>query len=176
MSAFVVDREHVVYLLAAAAEFNRGGTKFSWYWRKQWREFTTTGWDQPPRTLEVGTMLWEENIKSVLYRYDDCTRANMPGPCGEDFKLRKGDLLQHQCPEWSYAIDPVQVLSSCTRYEYQACEHPGWKRSQALAFIEALRAKAVRALPGYDAAEDWPGRRAKMLRARKAREAVEAGA
>jgi len=47
---------------------------------------------------------------------------------------------------------PVAVLKACDGYEYQACEHPGWEASEAHAYINALRRRAIHALPGYDEA------------------------
>jgi hypothetical protein len=41
-------------------------------------------------------------------------------------------------------------LKAISCYEYQSCEHPGWRKSEAHAFCEALRDMAIGCLPGYD--------------------------
>ena len=51
-----------------------------------------------------------------------------------------------------HPADPVAVLKALDCYEYQACEDGGWEASEALAFCEALRHRAVGRLPGYEAA------------------------
>ena len=47
------------------------------------------------------------------------------------------------------AVEPVVVLGALACYEYQSCEHPGWKTSEAYEFCDALRHKMIRMLPGY---------------------------
>jgi len=47
---------------------------------------------------------------------------------------------------------PVITLSLISCYEYQSCEHPEWRTSEARAICEALRKLAIRNLPGYDEA------------------------
>jgi hypothetical protein len=104
-----------------------------------------------------------------MYRYPEATRHNLPGPCDEDFKLMARDIEgnEHR-PAFRYDLNPVQVLKSCNCYEYQTCEHPGWKRSQAHTFIETLKATAIRKLAGYEKADwGWPGRLAKIESARR---------
>ena len=46
-------------------------------------------------------------------------------------------------------FDPVKILAAINCYEYQACEHPEWKTSEARDFCEALRDRMIRMLPGY---------------------------
>jgi hypothetical protein len=46
-------------------------------------------------------------------------------------------------------FEALQVLKACACYAYQSCEHSGWEASEAHAFIQALKDKAVRTLPGY---------------------------
>jgi hypothetical protein len=87
---------------------------------------------------QVGAMLWAENRRSVNHRY------------AED--------------EWEapYVFDrlpgspaPVDTLKAIDGYEYQSCEHPEWRRSEAFAFCEALRGRVIHHLPGYHASEAW---------------------
>ncbi len=83
MSAFMVDREHIAYLVTAASRM---------------------GLQANP---EVGQMLWNENRYSVEHRYPDCLETGgYPGPIGETFVYDE----HHASRE---PIDPVQVLAGC---------------------------------------------------------------
>lgn len=148
MSAYVVDRDHVRYLVTAATSRRlhpgHSGLCLRWRHNGTWEELH---YSTPKREAEVGQMLWDECIASVLHRYSDCDRSEMPGPIGEDFAYST-----HK--PWHASIDPVQVLKACDCYEYQSCEHPGWPESSASAFIESLRTAAWQALPGYEDA-NW---------------------
>jgi hypothetical protein len=48
--------------------------------------------------------------------------------------------------------DPLIVLSALACYEYQSCGTRTWTISPARAFCDALRHRAIAALPGYPAA------------------------
>ena len=146
MSAYVVEREHISYLVAAAESRKIGcpyGGHFSWYHKNKGRT------ELNGNSVEVGQMLWDECVKSVSYRYPDDDITSLPGPIGEDFIFKKKDLNRL----FFHNFDPVQVLKSCSCYAYQSCEHPQWEESEAFSFIEALKDYAVSALPGYEEAE-----------------------
>ncbi len=121
MSAFMVDREHIAYLVTAASKLG----------------LTTS----PEAKTKVGQMLWNENRYSVEHRYPDCLETgNYPGPIGETFVYEKHRASRKP-------INPVQALKACHGYEYQSCEHPGWPASEARAFIDKLRARAIPGSP-----------------------------
>lgn len=148
MSAYIVDREHIRYLVSMAMHICiANGDTFRWYHNGQ--SFALNRGDRD-HASSVGQMLWDENIRSIQSCYPD-TRENMrnaPGPIGETF------IYAHSsdwCPSAKFSA--VQVLKACACYEYQSCEHDGWKDSQACAFIHALKELAIRTLPGWDAAE-----------------------
>ena len=151
MSAFVVDREHISYLVAAAESRTIGsryGDSFSWYHKKSGNRISLND-----NTRKVGQMLWNQNIKSVKYCYPDCEGNDLPGPIGEDFNFHSTDLTG----KWFFrSFDPVQVLKSCKCYAYQSCEDPEWEESEAFNFIESLQDSAISALPGYEEAK-WGG-------------------
>lgn len=148
MSAFVCDRDHIAYL----ASFCRIDWDFSYYWNKEWH-FVNTSED----ALLLGQKLWDENITSVLYRYSDRTREDIPGPIGEDFVLNLEDLF---CDNFN----PVQVLKACICLEYQSCEHAEYEGSEAYAILKTIQARAIRCLPGYKEAK-WgaPKRHSKAV-------------
>jgi hypothetical protein len=81
----------------------------------------------------AGQMLWDENFRSVNYRYTE----------------------EKSAPAYSFKrnlqpIDPIVVLKQISCYEYQSCEHSDWESSEAKAFCSALQGKMISWLPGYD--------------------------
>ena len=153
MSAFVVGREHIRFLVSAARSPRIVQyAPFSYYWNGQRHQLPM---NDREAAAKAGQLLWNENIRSVEGRYPDCVGKpeNMPGPVDEVF------IYAHS-RDWTGNLEPVQVLKACNCYEYQSCEHEGWKTSEARAFIEALRSEAIRALPGYETAQ-WEVREAR---------------
>lgn len=88
---------------------------------------------------EVGRMLLLENYKSVYHRYDSGPKVELEEP--------------YSYHPTRFKKDPVQVLKAISCLEYQSCEHPDWKNSEAKAFCEALKDRAIENLPGYDGAK-----------------------
>lgn len=110
MSAYIVDRNHIRYLVSAAVQ------------RKCFKGMSAT---------KLGQMLWDECIKSVSYRYPGETTDTLPGPCGESFKYR------HKV--WVGEIEDNQLLESVKCYQYQSCEHPEWETSSAIEVCYKLK-------------------------------------
>lgn len=149
MSAYVVNRDHIWFLVEAAAghvlnENNPNAGGLSWYFNGHRHEIPHSFHQ---RQAEVGQMLWDENVKSVSHRYPDCDGKELPGPIDCDFQYG-----QHDSKAFA-RISAVAVLKACDGYEYQSCEHPGWESSEAHSFLESLRHRAIGALPGYDDAQ-----------------------
>lgn len=88
---------------------------------------------------EVGRMLWDENHRSVNYRYRETTPT--PDYSFEGIEARLDDTV-------------VGVQVAC--YEYQSCEHPGWETSRARELCSLL-ADAICARNGWESADDAPG-------------------
>ena len=84
----------------------------------------------------VGNMLLEQNIRGVNSLYD------IEGEAETMYAFEVSRV----------SLDPVQVLKALKCYEYQACNDPGWKGSEAWAFCDALRRLAIARLPGYEQA------------------------
>jgi hypothetical protein len=116
------------------------GETFRWYWQGKSYELRAGDMDEAVR---VGQMLWDECIKSVRYRYPDDDHGQLPGPVGESFVFERRDLRT------LLGLDLPQVFMSCDCYDYQTCEHEDYEQSEAWAFLQALRARAWRSLPGY---------------------------
>lgn len=152
MSAFVVEPTHVDALVSAGLSWRIGCSDLRWFWPELDRSEDMDALRGKTRELtfdsagRVASMLYTECYVSVRYRYDSPAHEEMPG------------LIDMPRPdEYVFAImngtpDPVVVLKALSCYEYQACEHPGWLSSEARQFCDALRHRAIRALPGYDAA------------------------
>jgi hypothetical protein len=139
MSAFVVNKEHIDYLVHAAkrAEMRTApmpdGTE----------RFVDTEGD------DIGRMLWQENVTSVYYRYEP------GGEAGEYFRSCgfEDDIANYSCPAFPQKrFDPVVALKAIECYEYQSCEHNGWKTSAAKQFCDDLRNALIWELPGIEQA------------------------
>lgn len=143
MSAYICDRDHILYLVAAAVSHNLEphGT-FRWFHDGRWHELPS---DDYERAADVANMLWRENVASVSARYPNESSATLPGPCQENFVIEPADF-----PGAFTAFDLVQVIKAFDCFEYQSCEHKTWQTSEAHAFVAALRRAAWHALPGYE--------------------------
>jgi hypothetical protein len=131
MSASIVDHEHIHVLLWAAAKSVPPNGPMSWYYDNPIR-CNRVNPDGSNRD-ELGQMLLDENAASInhLYRRDDSAAR-----------------YTHRRPrhtEWTVA----ELLNAIRGYQYQTCEHPGWERSQAKAFCDALQQRLIATLPGY---------------------------
>ena len=129
MSAYVVSRECIAYLVEAIFNRNREGYAAAY------------GLNMEPDAL--GRVLWSENIKSVEARYPSCSPDEMPGTVGESHVYGT-----HRRPH-GFCFDPVQVIKAVDCYQYQSCEHEGWDASEAKNITDRLRCAATHRLPGY---------------------------
>lgn len=164
MSAFIVDKAHINALVHAALRGHGADRGLRWYdldTDQLWSDCGSA--DEYFRLVQVhtheathetanqvGRMLWLENLASVAARYPHDASGERPGP----YDLTDEAISAYTYDRSTPYYEPVQVLKALACYEYQSCEHPGWKRSEARRFCEALRHKMINALPGYDAA-DW---------------------
>ena len=146
MSAYMVSRSHILALVNAGASVDHGGhySGMSWRWNGCRNELR---YSEDDRAAEVAQMLWDENIASINARYPDTIDhpEKMPGTVGENYTIARADFRRPYMHR-----DPVEILKACDCYEYQSCEHAGWQESEAYAFIQALRRKMIRQLPGYE--------------------------
>lgn len=165
MSAFIVSPEHLRVLVAAGLAGRGDAGELEWLWprypdrdgsthergammggRNAVAIYRETVNDLTPENAgAVLEMLHAENVRSVGYRYDD-DPAGLPGYCGD---------APYAWARVPFAPDPLVVLKALACYEYQSCEAPGWHESEAFAFCEALRARMIHRLPGFDEAPGW---------------------
>lgn len=153
MSAFLLGKTHIDYLMKAAQAYVRGSARFSWYDEKMVaHDFTHEN------ANAIGAMLWLENKRSVEHLY---------GPKSDGMWTHFEEYV-YENPEPGDEVDWVQVLSAIACYRYQSCEHPGWLTSDAFHFVQALEKRAIHNLPGYhDAA--WEVSPETLAEARRAR-------
>lgn len=102
----------------------------------------------------VARLLARENIRSVAHRYPDDGDGHRPGPCLKDAEIEEAAAIYaaHFIAN-PQRLTPVQVLSLCAGYGYQACECDDWRTSDAELQIEWIQNEAIRSLPGYEDAE-----------------------
>jgi len=87
--------------------------------------------------------LWNENVKSLKYRYDD-RHSDMYGECPT---LTISELMK-------YEPKPTGALAKYLAcYEYQSCEHPSWEESSVHRMCRWFAGSLLKTLPGYEEAE-----------------------
>lgn len=138
MSAYLVSREHIAYLIDSAllvAQRERTGA-FRWYHGGAWHEL------RPENAAEVAQALWDENSRSLGARYGE--------------KREQRTVYGTHRRRWRDNLDPFQLFKSCRCYSYQSCESEDWEQTWAHAFIESLQSGAISCTPEYAAAEWGP--------------------
>ena len=125
MSAWTVSKKHIDLLVTLAAQEELLGGK------------TET---------EFGQILWDENYRSVNYRYSEQT----PSP---HYEFEPFDLT---------TIPVISQIKQVGCYDYQSCETDDYQSTPAGLFVETLetllraklpdRPKEVSDHPGYDVA------------------------
>jgi hypothetical protein len=124
MSAFIVNNRTINAILQGKNFGAYPGNALRYMWRGEGRSIEGS-------VQKVGQVLVDENFRSVNFRYN------------EDQKPYAFRIIQDK----SYT--PVEVISMCDCYNYQSCEAPLWKETEAYAIVNALRERAIRNLPGY---------------------------
>lgn len=147
MSCYIVKRRIIDFLVQAGTTDAVGSTgevsEFSWYYDGENKVLYP---EDDDRAREVGQMLWDENVKSVRYRYSEKDLSDLPGPFDENFVYLPNQYMFGE-------FDPVQVIKTSNCYSYQSCEHPGWEESEAKEFVSSMIHQAVVNVDGYDEAE-----------------------
>ncbi len=146
MSAFVVDKVHIDAMIQKGLHrqfINHGALR----WMPR---FDVWGAHSNELTREtqnaVGQMLVDECVKSVSYRYPG-SNGDLPGPCKQYWKE------PYRFKPMCNAPSPIQTIKLIECYEYQTCEHPDWKTSQARSFCAALKEDMISRIEGYDEAK-----------------------
>ena len=154
MSAFIVSHDHIDALVTAARALFHSASG-------DWR-IGDAGVDVSAD--QFGALLWSENHASVNHRYGAIRLRCCPA-----YRFRAVKLPANGFRDLG-VVGQALMLLDC--YEYQSCEHPTWKDSNARWFCDRLRAKLETQLPGRN---DWNARdRSVYLRASTAARALEA--
>ena len=143
MSAYMVDKYHIAYLVEAGF-WEKLGMESSIHHLMDTKEYFKV-------RIKLANILSQENAKSIAHRYPDTVgdEANAPGDV-ESYEPWTASDFKRWC--W-HEFDPVQIIKSCKCYSYQACEHPEWESSTAHKYITMLKEWVTSQLPGYDDAE-----------------------
>jgi len=139
MSAYIVDKKHIQYLVGAMLSRRIVQNYGFSYWNGTERIAVRAG--DYEQAAHIGTILWQENVKSVNARYSDATDL-------EAYQITPDEVGNY----WD-EFDPVQVIKACHCLDYQSCEHEGWQASDAKAILTRLIKCACNALAGYDKAQ-----------------------
>lgn len=148
MSAFIVSKTHIDLLVSAAEHYGKQGYQGS---RMQWWQVngdgSYAGWryldanederDEYYTLSQLGQILVNENVASVTDRYPD-TDAYY--------------VMPYVHTDHGYVLSPGEVFAAIDCLDYQSCEHDGWRKSEAFAFLGALRDKVCRSVDGYEGA------------------------
>jgi hypothetical protein len=137
MSAFIVGHDHIDALLTYAVDRRTS------YWTGKARIDITRATAE-----EIGRILLMENELSVRHRYPDDAPGDLPGTIGENAETYKFRPFMAR-------LTPVVILKACNCFDYQACEHDGYRASMAWKIVDAIRHQAINDLPGYDGADGW---------------------
>jgi hypothetical protein len=142
MSAFVVGKEHINKILTAALISRYG--EMSYYYNDSRHKVNDETIDT------IGQMLLDENVKSVMYRYSDSQLTDLPGKTNAEY------LIPFKYEVELSSLSGIQIIKLIQCLEYQSCEHPEWKTSEAYAFLEALIRRQFERIQGYDDAQwEW---------------------
>lgn len=133
MSAYVVSNKQIDTLVSAARKIEHFEYGFNG------RGF---GVETEKDCNKAGQLLLDMNVRSVKHLYSEETAAALIGDDTEKYVFTPRRVLR-----------PVKVLKLCNNYEYQACEDSeAWEGSLAENFINELKERTIRLLPGYEEA------------------------
>lgn len=155
MSAYIVDKAHIDALATLYVKGPAGVVVSpfnAWMLELHWRD-RLDGYKQQGETDAdaLGYLLWAENERSVAYRYPDDKPGELPGPVG----LSSDDIINYHLSGWGRRLTVPEAFKAIKGYQYQSCEHPGWRQSDAYEITEALKDALIRYVPGYDDADTW---------------------
>jgi len=126
MSAFICSDKHIGALVRWASEH-----KVTAYHGVPGRTYEVKGNEQ-----DIGDILFQENVKSVNYRYQE-----------------DGSAESFFYPEDSLHLSAIEIYKLAQSLKYQSCEHPEWSTSLAKEIIRSIQREAINRMPGYEFAK-----------------------
>jgi len=127
MSAFIVNEYHLNALVSWAS-YGHSSRKVSYYWQGKHRPIA--GDEQ-----RVVNVLYAENVRSVNARYRENETA---------------DPIKFNLLIGGANLNPIEVCKAVHCLVYQSCETSDWEQSEAFAILQAIEAKAIRSVHGYE--------------------------
>jgi len=99
---------------------------------------------------KVATILAQENLDSVSYRYN-----SEPEVPEDQFYIAACKLAAKEANPRHDPTNSVDMAKTLNCLEYQSCERPDWYQSLAFKILTACREQLLRNMPGYESAEGW---------------------
>ena len=144
MSAYIVDKAHIDYLVAAVAKARytiripvtqdeaktfpeTSATSFD-VWRDGWL------WEPHHDLDTLGRILWAENAKSVMTRYPGEPLEDMPGPR----PMPNLDAYTFDLSGLPDTDNYPQVIKAVGGWQYQTCEYDGHEEALGWRVTEVL--------------------------------------
>lgn len=140
MSAYIVDRDHIAFLVYAAMY---GGTHPNPFQYGRGEGWSTLRHGDRAEAERIGQMLWDENIRSVSHRYPGEGTDTLPGVDGEDYRFTLPERSA-----WGLEFFPAEVFQAIDCLIYQSCETEDFRESEAWSFLYALRVAYCRKVTG----------------------------
>jgi hypothetical protein len=181
VSAFIVSKSHIDALVSVIAYGPKDSQRHDWRgisWSRpcepyapspeypqyvtdtKWMSLATGGLaelrknDQEITGDELGFILWAENVASVHYRYPGEDIDTLPGTYTEQGQNEASQgYTFSRLGKLPTTIEAFKLISCL---DYQSCEHPEWRESEAFRILEALKDALIGCLAGYSEAPwEW---------------------
>lgn len=144
MSAFLVSHEHIDVLVQACLEGPSEPNPQGLDWDAMDCMLSRLQERRGGLPNRLGRMLWTENLRSVQARYPDTDLREFCSLEDPEREIRRYTYFRpgpHR--------PAVEILKAIDSYEYQSCEHAGWKESATRSLCDWLRRSLISYLPGY---------------------------
>ena len=125
MSAFIVCKEHIDALVTYMLDERMS------YWTGSDRVYVTRN-----NASETGQILWDENQRSVNYRYNE-----------------QDEPEAYQFAHFARSLKPVEIIKAVHCLDYQSCETDDWESTMSWRICQTIISHACHRLPGYEQAE-----------------------
>jgi hypothetical protein len=165
MSAYIVNVDHIDYLVSAVGKMGRDLHTTLWVdydpGLRGHGEVENVAlavnpytdnprWEPAHSPTTLGRMLLAENIASVQARYPDDEPGNLPGPVPNPTP----DTYRYTPVPWEQ-ISAAGVIQAVRCWRHQTCEHDGHEQSLAWAAMTELHDAAVLVMVGESNPGTW---------------------